>query len=44
MAQTTLGMSFGLGFVVITFRPSLRHMFRRLTPTYNKTLVKNTEE
>ena len=44
MAQTTLGASFGLGFVVIAFRPSPRRVFRRLTPTYNKTLVKNTEE
>ena len=43
MAQTTLGASFGLGFVVITFRPSPRRVFRRLTPTY-KTLVKNTKE
>ena len=40
----TLGASFGLGFVVITFHPSPCCVFRRLTPAYNKTLVKNTEE
>ena len=44
MAQTMRLASFGLGFVVIAFRPSPRRVFHRLTPTYNKTLVKNTEE
>ena len=44
MAQMMRLALFGLGFVVIAFRPSPHCVFRRLTPTYNKTLVKNTEE
>ena len=30
MAQTTLGASFGLGFVIIAFHPSPHRVFRRL--------------